>query len=80
MQHAGLADALGVTKSGEWETLRIKFLTVKFGEFGAATVVVGVGGGGVGVSEYVALLASELRGKRGQLERQRDDGRERGEN
>ena len=57
-----------------WERLRIKFWAVKFEECGAARG----GGSGVGVSEYVALLPSKLRGKRGQLERQRDNGRERG--
>ena len=58
----------------ERERLRIKFWAVKFEECGAARG----GGSGVGVSEYVALLPSKLRGKRGQLERQRDNGRERG--
>ena len=61
VQHAGLSIVLGVTKH-EWERLRIKFWAVKFEESSAADDA--DGGGGVGVSEYVAL-ASELRGKRG---------------
>ena len=65
VQHAGLSIVLGVTKH-EWERLRIKFWAVKFDESVAG------GSGAFGVSGYVAL-ASEVRGKRGQLERQRDE-------
>ena len=53
-------------RSTKWERLRIKFWAVKFEESVAG------GSGAFGVSGYVAL-ASEVRGKRGQLERQRDE-------